>query len=475
MSSLACLDINDLSLHAAETTGHGEAIRPLEDGRPDTPALAGWGGAGWVFGAEAERLACASPHLVCDRHWRQVSRDAVDVPAPLRTSHAQLASQQLGLCLARFGRAPDCIGLVVPGGWQPAHEALVARICSGLSMNVSAWLPAPVVRAVLGHACQPRRGTEATLVVDLGRNGASVTEVVLGVDGYGALESVSPRLGWSDYVRRATREAALECVRSRRIDPMGEAASARVFREALLSALDQDRGGDVLTVAFSCQSQAQCVNVPRPRLWIAAESVASELTRAAVALAAGRSVHIWLGGKADALPGLREALCAGGATVAAPMETRGLAIAGLRVLAHHGWTEGRKDLLHPTHIHPAAAETPAAIRNRSTPPGNAGPAPTHLVHDARLLVLPPPGEDAVIGRVPGSTVLGVAPDSHQPPGFVPLCRLASSGMDWHLEEGQGPDILLNGEASVGDMRVVAGDRIRLSGCAGEILLVRAGS
>jgi hypothetical protein len=438
--SAAALELNDAGLVLLREG----AARP----EPDSPGVALFEGEAVLVGAAAAARERLLPRAVHDRFWDPLGIEPLGARFPPGLRHADVAHAHLRSLRDALPEAPDAVVIAVPGFWERPALGLLLGVARSAGLQVAGLVDAAVAAAAgVAHAGELLHLdlTRHRSVLTRLREGAAVERVeVAHFEGSGLLAA-----------ERALIEAiARRFVLETRFDPLHSGASEQALHDGLpgwLAALHRE---ETCPASLEAGRRRHAIELSRSALASDLDPLYRTLLRQVAAVATQATGLLLVSARAARLPGLLERLRGEGGRELIELPHDAAVSAALRFRARIA--QAGEALPFVTRLAVSGASPAAGPRRRPTHLMNAGVA--HAIAGGLAIGTAPPA---------GRRGLGL----RQPGVAAHHCSLLVEADEVRLGIVPGATTLLNGVPAEDRARLVAGDRLDLSGVVLELVAV----
>jgi hypothetical protein len=427
---------------------------------------------GVVVGAEALGRARLRPRFVMSRFWERLDGEPLGRPFPEGLTAADLVHAHLESVWEKAGGRFAEVVLAVPGTHGAESLGRLLGITQALEMPVAGLVDTAVATAASGVP------GERLLLVDVHLHRATVAELRQGEEIVRDRLTTIDRWGLHEVRDALARGIARTFIAATRFDPFHGAETEQALHDRLPKWLEGLRSQDRAVLSLVGDGRDHEVEVSRADVEEWARPHAEELAqRVSLLKPPGEPTTLLVSAHAAEVPGLVSRLAAmrNSDVVVAPPQAA--AVGALR--EREALRAGREGLRFITRLprrEPAAGEgSVGGAVLLQPPPVAASPLetrrPTHVLVGHRARALTP--EPLVVGTAPPEDARSLRLDGETAGISRAHCRLFESGGEVVLEDLSSYGTFVNGEAIVGRVVVLPGDRVRLGSPGQELLLIAA--
>ena len=290
-------------MRVIELNDAGIAVHSEQAMLAESPGYALLGDEVPVLGVAAEARARAQPLQVSERHWDELSLEALPRPAGRMRNHADVACAQLAQVWRDAGAAGEPALLVVPGSFSRAQLGLVLGIARECGIDV-----AGLIDAAVAASAEPHPG-RSLLHLDLTLHRAVLTRLTQGARLSRASVETSERVGLAALRTAYVRAIAALFVRETRFDALHHGEREQILYNGLPRWLEALETAGSVTLELQAAGKTHAVNLKREHLIEAAQphyAVLRELIAAATR--PGEPMTLQITHRVAALPGCAASL-----------------------------------------------------------------------------------------------------------------------------------------------------------------------
>jgi hypothetical protein len=449
-------------MRVIELNDAGIAVHSEEETLAESPGYALLGEESLVLGAAAEARARTQPLQVSDRHWDELSLEALPRPAGRMRNRADVACAQLAQAWRDARADGEQALLVVPGSYSRAQLGLVLGIARECGIEV-----AGLVDAAVAASAEPHPG-RSLLHLDLTLHRAVLTRLTQGTRLSRASVETSERAGLVALRTAFVRAIAALFVRDTRFDALHHGESEQILYNGLPQWLAALESAGSVTLELQAAGKTHAVTLKREHLIEAAQPHYATLRDLiAAATRPGEPVTLEITHRVAALPGAAASLAQLPSCEIVALDARAAARGALALSEHIAAPRTGESLSFVTHV-PWRLPTAGVDMQRTPAPGGAA-QPTHVLYQARAHAIG--DEPLVVGaEIPAGTrgfnlagaLQGVS-RRH--------CSIYRNGQGVVVEDHSSYGTFVNGMRVEGRTTLAAGDRLRLGTPGEELLLI----
>jgi len=448
-------------MRVIELNDAGIAVHSEEETLAKSPGYALLGEESLVLGVAAESRARVQPLQVSDRHWDELSLEALPRPAGRMRNRADVACAQLAQVWRDAGAEGEQALLVVPGSYSRAQLGLVLGIARECGIEVTG-----LVDAAVAASAEPHPG-RSLLHLDLTLHRAVLTRLTQGTRLSRASVETSERVGLAALHSAFVRAIAALFVRDTRFDALHHGESEQILYNGLPQWLAALESAGNVTLELQAAGKTHAVTLKREHLIEAAQPHYATLRELIAATTRpGEPLTLEITHRVAALPGAAASLAQLPSCEIVVLDSRAGARGALALTDHIAGPRTGESLSFVTHVPWRAA---AGIDMKGAPAASAAAQPTHVLYQARAHAIG--AEPLVVGaEIPGGTrgfnlagaLQGVS-RRH--------CSIYRNGQGVVVEDHSSYGTFVNGLRVDGRTTLAAGDRVRLGTPGEELLLI----